>query len=122
MSCREVRRTLCSGTGRRSGVSEHLATCPDCRELSDRWQAIEGELAAPVHAVVPGPEFAARVVAALPGSTEVLGWAALRLLPGAVALALLLSWLSLTAAGSRELVFDPVDEAVLMTYPAGAPR
>ena len=49
--------------------------------------------------VEPDAAFAARVAARLPqGSAEVLGWAASRLLPATLALALVLAWFALGAA------------------------
>jgi hypothetical protein len=54
--------------------------------------------------VQPDPAFADRVTARLRREpVELLGWAALRLLPATLALVLILAWLAFQAAGSNEV-------------------
>ncbi|MEZ5333419.1 MAG: hypothetical protein R2991_15595 [Thermoanaerobaculia bacterium] len=59
--------------------------------------------------VTPDPSFAARVVAHLPAAPDPLGWAARRLLPAALTLALLLGvmvWRELPGGGEPASVDD----------------
>jgi len=104
-------------------VAAHLAGCPACA-LYGRRLAAARVLLARESAVAPGPGFARRVVARLPSSTQVLGWAALRTLPAGIVLAAALGCLGLlqspTSAGPL-LASDPPPE-VLLTYAALHPQ
>jgi hypothetical protein len=71
---------------------------------------------------VPGPEFARRVVARLPQPAEVLGWAALRALPAALALALALLWLGISQpAPPDHLLTGEASPDHLLTWAVLAP-
>gem|GEM_PF-5798742 len=119
IECRRTRRSLTTDAidGRRRSAS-HLEGCDECRAVADGLEDARRALAAPSARVAPGPEFAGRVVSRLPKTPDLLVWASLRVLPGAVALLLVLSWLSASGVPSRELLFDPVDEMTVMTYSA----
>jgi hypothetical protein len=72
----------------------------------------------------PDAGFAARVVAALPDSTsEVLGWAAIRLLPATLALALVLTlWALVVTPSPTSLVNQSADEDLwswILSSPGG---
>jgi hypothetical protein len=72
----------------------------------------------------PDAGFAARVVAALPDSTsEVLGWAAIRLLPATLALALVLTaWALVVTPSPTSLVDQSADEDLwswILSSPGG---
>jgi len=62
----------------------------------------------------PDAEFAGRVSARLEReSTELLGWAALRMLPAAIALALLLGWFALSTGPAVETdVVSPSEDLI----------
>lgn len=70
--------------------------------------------------VEPDPGFAARVVARLPAAPDPLRWAAVRLLPAGLALALLLAlmvWRELPAAAAAPATVDEL--AAWMVEPGG---
>lgn len=70
--------------------------------------------------IEPDPGFAARVVARLPAAADPLRWAALRLLPAGLALALVLGilvWRELPAAGAAPASVDEL--AAWMVDPGG---
>jgi len=106
-----------SGDELDSSTEEHFERCSVCAEFASRLEDVAAVLTESPRPVVPSPDFSSRVLSELPGPAESLGWAALRLLPAAVALVLALSWLSVVAVDSHELLFDPLDASVLMTYP-----
>ncbi len=118
MNCSEARDRLTRQSGLRargprSGrVAQHLADCAACRAFARRYDAARGGLRDHLLEVEPGADFAARVVADLPRSPSLLGWAALRLLPATVALALVLTgWCLLSAPWPGELLADsPTDD------------
>ena len=95
MKCSEARDRLTAADGsyRDSSVAGHLEDCSACRTYVERLQTARGLLRDHHGNFEPDPAFADRVAARLPqGSTEVLGWAATRLLPASIALVLALSW------------------------------
>ncbi|HTQ78370.1 MAG TPA: hypothetical protein VMM92_00125 [Thermoanaerobaculia bacterium] len=116
MSCQALRDRLLRGeTG--EPIDRHLATCPECAGFAARWQAARGLFGERVE-VPPPPFFAQRVIARLPGSTEVIGRLALRVLPAALALALAIAWVGLEQAplpASGLLAEEPSAES-LLTY------
>lgn len=79
-----------------SKLRNHLASCPSCRRLATRTESLRQDLRALQANVEPDGGFSARVlqrIAAPPDDVEILGWAAWRLVPGAmVLLAGLLAW------------------------------
>ena len=97
-----------------SDASAHLEKCPVCTRFAERI-AMAHELLSSHHAgVEPDPAFASRVVANLPQPSPILGWAALRLLPAATALLLVLSaWVWFGTSTPSELVASaPTDDLV----------
>lgn len=93
MSCRRTRRLLQLHPGRRE-VRDHLALCPACTGFAARLAEVERALAAHRATELPPAGFSRRIAARLPPPEDLVGWAALRLLPATLALVLLLSWLN----------------------------
>ena len=110
--CDRARRELLRGVDRVSGpTARHLDDCGACARFAERFQAAHDGLREHRAAVVPDAGFAARVTAALPAPAaapadaleRTLSWAALRLLPAAVALALVLGawcWIGTSSPAS----------------------
>jgi predicted anti-sigma-YlaC factor YlaD len=108
VNCRRARRLL--ARDRFHEARQHLAACPSCARLADRWAETERALASRRVRVTPPADFARRVVARLSRPEDLVGWAALRLLPATLVLVLLLSWLNLRAAGTGSGdAADPAD-------------
>jgi hypothetical protein len=123
VNCATVRRRLIEDR-HDPGIAGHLETCASCATFAARRAALATALGAERKPHVPDPAFAARVLARRGGPIELLGLAAWRLMPAALALALAAAWLSATAPPSLvDLILDPSDDAVLMMTvgaPAGA--
>ncbi len=124
MTCKTLRARLLAGDPLRKDeeAARHLASCPGCARVAARWEAAREALGRRVE-VAPHPAFARRVVAHLPGPTEVLGRLALRALPAAIVLALALAWVGLDQAplpATTLLAGDPGPEE-LLTYTVLAP-
>ncbi len=86
----------------------------DGDELDARWRrALEG-LRSHHAGLEPDAGFPARVLARMPAeAADGLGWAAARLLPAGLAVAVVLGWLCLRAGGlpgAAPLAADPVGE------------
>lgn len=114
MNCATVRRRLIEDPNT-TVIADHLATCDACATFAARRAAVASALGAEREARLPDPAFAARVLARRGGPIELLGLAAWRLMPAALALALAAAWLSATAPPSLvDLILDPTDDAVLM--------
>jgi predicted anti-sigma-YlaC factor YlaD len=126
MNCAQVRKWLADDQveTRSARVLEHLEECPGCARLADRLQTAR-ELLRDHHAgAEPDAGFSARVVAALPSSSsEVLGWAAVRLLPVTLALALVLTvWALAVTPSPTSLVDQSADEDLwswILSSPGG---
>jgi hypothetical protein len=67
-------------------IESHLAGCGECRAFMTRLALARQILAVPLSTTLPDAGFAGRVTARLPRPVELLGWAAVRLLPAALAL------------------------------------
>jgi hypothetical protein len=94
--CKEVRERLTSTRG--AGIEPHLDDCPDCRRYADRLQAARSYFKAHHGGAEPDPSFALRVAERLNGRpVAALGWAAWRLLPASLVLALVLAWFAFQA-------------------------
>lgn len=120
MRCDEARERLTANAsaGTDEDLRAHLDACADCAAFARRLDATRTALRSHRSDFVPDPAFSARVVAALPGTTELLGWAAVRLLPAALVLALLCGWYGATrGAGLGDLLLHP-DDPQLLTYVA----
>src|SRR5436190_15930265 len=98
MRCDEARERLTASASAATdeNLRAHLDACAGCAAFAQRLDATRLVLRSRRSDFVPDPAFSARVVAALPGTTELLGWAAVRLLPAALALALLCGWYGAT--------------------------
>lgn len=123
MNCDKVQMILMDERVRRGpDVDEHLQECATCVRFAERL-AIADEALEDHHArITPDPAFATRVVANLPQPAPVLGWAALRLLPAATALLLVLSaWAWLGSETPSEIVASaPTDDLVSWVLETGA--
>lgn len=126
MNCAQVQERLADARAETPSARllEHLAECPECARFADRLHMAK-ELLRDHHAgAEPDAGFAARVVAALPDSTsEVLGWAAIRLLPATLALALVLTlWALVVTPSPVSLVNQSADEDLwswILSSPGG---
>ena len=124
MACGQVRPQL---TDRQAdtpdaGVFEHLEECPACSRFAERMRLAE-DLFHDHHAgIEPDAGFAGRVVAALPtSSSELLGWAAMRLLPATLALALVLTVWALAATPSPTSLVQESVEGDLWSWILSSP-
>lgn len=98
MDCNAVRDRLTTNAAAPSGpLSEHLSVCKTCSRYAARLQLARRHLRQHHVHVEPDAAFVARLITHLPGPTDLLGWAAWRLLPAALALVVLLSWWCLRA-------------------------
>lgn len=120
MTCHEARNELLRrpeqglGEALPTAIAAHLADCPACARLAERYERVRRDLARHHAGVEPDPGFAARVVARLPRPTEMLGWAALRLLPATLALVLVLSgWCWLAAPAPSALLDESPSDDLL---------
>ena len=96
-------------------VDQHLEACPACADFSQRARQAVEALGERRSALVADAGFAARVVQSLPEPSEdFLGWAALRALPAALALSLVLgAWCwSATGAPATLLEEAPTDDLI----------
>ena len=117
MNCKKLRSLLVSpeGPSLSAGARRHLEDCASCGRFADRLRIARQVLEEHHVNVEPDAAFAARVAARLPqGPAEILGWAAARLIPATLALALVLGWFALraepTPAVAEETV--PTDDLV----------
>jgi anti-sigma factor RsiW len=118
MRCTEIRERLV----RRSGdpeIAAHLGSCPACTRYAARLAAAR-DLLAREAGVLPDAGFARRVVARLPTSAQVLGWAALRALPAAIVLALAIGAVGVFEMPSAEssLLNDEASPEAILAYTA----
>lgn len=72
-------------------VVAHVEGCAGCRAFLERLALAREVLATPLCEALPDAGFAGRVAARLPRPVDLMGWAALRLLPAALALLLALA-------------------------------
>jgi hypothetical protein len=114
LSCAPLRARLTAGVVADAAMLGHLRACAACARYARRLDDVRRHLRGHRLDVTPDPGFAARVAARLPhGPGELLGRAALRLLPATLALALLLAWLSWSVA--------PDPQSLLFVSPAESP-
>ena len=106
MTCSEARARLLRLTApsRPQGpLADHLDSCASCEAFAARLAMAVGSLAGHLAGVEPDAAFAARVVAALPERSPLVARFALKLLPAALALALVLGgWVVLERRGDPE--------------------
>ena len=115
MNCRSAQKRLTSErTGDREGLEAHLAECDDCSRLASRLDLARQALEEHHTDVAPDGAFAARVMSDLPQPSPTLGWAAVKLLPAAAALLLVLSawaWLGAPVVSDMSAT-SPTDDLV----------
>lgn len=115
MNCNETRKALTDERVEESrALTEHLNGCRACGRYAERLEIAREALGEHHAGVTPDPAFAVRVLAGLPPLSPPLGWAAVRLLPAAAALLLVLSgwaWLA-TATPSDLVTASPTDDLV----------
>ena len=115
MNCDSVRKALTEERHQnRTLLRQHLSECEACARFAGRLEVAEQALSGHHVNVTPSADFAARVVSKLPKPAPVMAWAALRLLPAAAALLLVLSaWVWLATATPAELTASaPTDDLV----------
>ena len=105
MECQNVRKKLLEpDQSRDRNLQEHLRVCTSCARFADRLEMTQALLRDHHARVEPGPDFSARVIGNLARGPELMGWAAIRLLPASLALVLaLLGWTLYTGSDSPEL-------------------
>lgn len=122
MRCDEVRTKLvaddAAARAARAELAVHLAGCAACRDFSNALDATRLALRERQAQVPPPPGFATRVVARLPTSTELLGWAAVRLLPAALVLLLALSGFGLLQPPPPTALLAEPSPELLLAYTA----
>lgn len=94
MNCRKARARLVDG--QTSGTVEtHVAGCAGCRAFASDLGAVREGLRRHHAGATPDPSFAGRVSSRLRTNepVELLGWAAMRLLPLSLIAALILGWM-----------------------------
>lgn len=117
--CGKVRQSLIEVGLERSTepVREHLAQCADCTRFGEKLALAEGLLSDAGATVEPDAGFTARVRMALPsnsGNFGTMGWAAVRLLPATLALALVLTgWSLLMTQSPESLLIESPSESLL---------
>jgi len=119
VQCKDLRDGLIAGSAAPlpSEWLDHLRECPTCERYRTRLLAVRGFLREHRTEVDPDPAFAARVAARLPASREdALGWAALRLIPATLALALALGWFALRTAPVWTAADDPAPTEDLLSW------
>ena len=104
MNCRKARRAMDDpGNSRTADLAAHLAGCDDCRRLREALDETGSMLRSRHAGVLPDAAFATRVRARLRREpAQVLGTAALRLLPLTVLILMVLSWMAFTATPQVE--------------------
>lgn len=104
MNCDRARRDLMTeGRPADEGVRAHLESCTMCADFASRFEEARALLRDHRSQHQPDAHFATRVSAAASAESQLLGWAALRLLPATLALLLALSawaWWSTPGPGS----------------------
>jgi hypothetical protein len=103
-------------------MRDHLDECPECARFAERLGLAE-EILRDHHAgTEPDAGFAGRVVAALPtSSSDLLGWAAIRLLPATLALALVLTVWALAATPSPSSLLEQSGDEDLWSWILSSP-
>ena len=117
MSCNRYRDVLTSAGGAPDRALErHLEACNACRRYARRLSAARTLLQEHHGGIEPDAAFAGRVAARLRTEpVDLLGQAALRLLPACLVLVLVLGWFALRTAPTPETtVVAPTDD--LLTW------
>jgi hypothetical protein len=118
MECRELKSRLMAGEMSTStDLALHLAGCRECARFERRWELVRLGVGRPAEEHIGDGSFTARVVASLPRTPEVLGWVALRALPAALLLALVLAGLGAAEVPPPvSLLFDEPSPSQLLAW------
>jgi hypothetical protein len=114
--------------GEATAERAHLDACPECAAFARRLMLAREVLrqpAASAEAMEPDASFALRVVQHLPRPADLLGWAALRALPAALALVLALLWIGVSQPPSpefKDVLSESANPDLVLTYAALAPE
>ncbi len=123
MNCRTARRVMDDpAAAPDAALTRHLAGCDACRRLNAALAETRGALRSRHAGVVPDAGFAVRVRARLRHEpAELLGLAALRMLPVTLIILLLLSWLAFTATPQVETGIGdaPTDDVLAWVLEGG---
>lgn len=138
MNCNDVRQQLTGRgavphagsairnppVGAESTIREHLSDCRDCTAYARRLDAAHHVLSRQHAGIDPDAGFAARVIAGLPQRGGLLAWAALKLLPAVLALAMVLAgWVLVEGPGNGSVPqWSPTDDLLgwVLENPDGA--
>lgn len=118
MNCHRTREQLVANEwdSMAAAVEAHLETCEECTRFAGRLH-MAGELLGERQLdLVPDPGFASRVVAALPEPPQLLGWAALRVLPATLALALVLVGWTFWESQAPSMLVEEAPSDDLLTW------
>lgn len=124
MNCKQLRELLTRQPVRTPAPAAlaHLQRCPACARFAQRFQLVAEVLGEHHAGAEPDVGFAGRVVAALPtSSSDLLGWAAIRLLPATLALALVLTAWALAATPSPTSLLEHSLEGDLWSWIMSSP-
>ena len=123
MDCTAIKdRLVAGGDPAAPPLATHLAGCPGCAAFARRLALARRTLAEPACEVLPDPGFAARVTARLPRPTDLMGWAAVRALPAAILLALVLAGLGAAdVTPPTSLLVDEPSSSQLLAWSAQGP-
>lgn len=112
-TCRSWRAALLANEVGDRATLAHRESCTACRSFAERWEAARAALAAGGSNARPDASFAARVSQQLHRRQPVdaLGWAAGRLLPASLALAVLLVWFAFRVTPDLTAQSEGLDEA-----------
>ena len=117
MRCSAVKDRLLQRTGAAAGqpITHHLDGCPACRRFAEHLDEMRRDLRHHHSGFEPDAAFAARVSSRLESDAgEVVGRAALHLLPLSAALLLLLLWISAgTSPREPELTSEDSTQAYI---------
>jgi predicted anti-sigma-YlaC factor YlaD len=120
MSCGRLRDQLTASGGGPlpEAARRHLRDCAPCRRYAERMESARAILRDHRAEVEPDPGFAVRVAARLQEPpSEMLGWAAQRLLPATLALLLVLAWFAFSATpDSVQTSTEPAPTEDLFTW------
>lgn len=120
MRCRDARHLLSSDLdrdrSRQPVLARHLASCDDCSRFAERWTAVRRAIRGRRAAVTPDAGFAARVTARLDPPADPFVWAAWRLLPGTLALTLMLGGWALLRTPAPASLADQLTDGDLITW------
>ena len=124
MNCRTAHRAMDRPEELRDAAfARHLDECEGCRKLKDALDATGSMLRARHAGVVPDAAFATRIRARLHREpAQVLGTAALRLLPVTAIILVLLTWMAFTATPVSDTVVTEAPTEDVLAWLLEAPE